>query len=215
MHFGSSKKNPQRRHLKEETRLMERERSAVAAWEEIVKAPGDVYAEDLAFGVHRVGFPRHWKEELQNLRQGLEQLVAQRREARPGGAAAPLAAGRIRGLPQPPRVRLEVVGKAHPGEDLRIAARAEDASGVKSMRLRYRHLTQFEDYQAADMALDPKTGLYVARIPGNFITPKWDLMYFVEAIEPHGSGRNYPDLEEEAPYVIVSVERPLESRLSR
>ncbi len=186
---------------------IERERSAAVAWEGIVKAAGDVYAEDLAFGVHRVGFPRHWKEELQKLRQGLERLAAERREARAGGAVAPQPARRQTEDTQPPRVRLEAVGKARPGQDLRITARAEDPSGVKSMRLRYRRLTQFEDYQAADMALDPQTGLYVARVPGDFITPKWDLMYFVEAIDQHGNGRNYPDLEAEAPYVIVSVVR--------
>lgn len=186
---------------------IERERNAAAAWEEIVKAAGDVYAEDLAFGVHRVGFPRHWKEELQKLRQGLERLAAERREARAGGAVAPRPARPQTGDTQPPRVRLEAAGKARPGQDLRVAARAEDASGVKSMRLRYRRLTQFEDYQAADMAHDPQTGLYTARIPGAFITPQWDLMYFVEAIDQQGNGRNYPDLEAEAPYVIVSVIR--------
>ena len=185
---------------------IERERSAVAAWEEIVKAAGDVYAEDLAFGVHRVGFPRHWKEELQNLRHGLEQLAAERREAPPGGAT-PLPRRRLTPDTQPPSVRLEAVGKARPGQDLRVAARAEDASGVKSMRLRYRHLTQFEDYQSAAMTLDAQTGLYVARIPREFITPKWDLIYFVEAIDRQGNGRNYPDLETAAPYVIVAVER--------
>ncbi len=194
---------------------IEGERRAAAAWEQIVKAAGDVYAEELAFGVHRVGFPRHWKEELQKLRLGLEQLVAQRREARASGAAAPLPVRPQTGDTQPPRVRLEPVSKAYPGRDLRIAARAEDASGVKSMRLRYRHLTQFEDYQAVDMALEPKTGLYVARIPGDFITPKWDLMYFIEAIDRHGNGRNYPDLEAETPYVIVAVDRPLRTGLVR
>lgn len=90
-----------------------------------------------------------------------------------------------------------------------MAAKVEDASGVRSVRLRYRRLTQFEDYRTADMMLDPKTGLYTACIPGDFITPKWDLIYFIEAIDHHGNGRNYPDLEVETPYVIVPVERPL------
>ena len=183
---------------------IEGERRAVAAWEEVVKAAGEVYAGELAFGVHRVGFPRHWREELQKLRLGLEQLAAKRAT----GAAAPLPVPRQTEDTQPPRVRLEPAGKAHPGRDLRIALRAEDASGVKSVRLRYRHLTQFEDYQAADMAVDAKTGLYLAHIPGAFITPQWDLMYFIEAVDRHGNGRNYPDLEVDAPYVIVPVERP-------
>jgi hypothetical protein len=32
-------------------------------------------------------------------------------------------------------------------------------------------------------------------------------MYFVEAIDNAGNGRNYPDLEIGSPYVVVSVER--------
>ena len=34
-----------------------------------------------------------------------------------------------------------------------------------------------------------------------------DLIYFVEAIDAHGRGRLYPDLEKEAPYVIVAIIR--------
>jgi hypothetical protein len=75
------------------------------------------------------------------------------------------------------------------------------------MRLRYRHLTQVEDYLSVAMVRDGKTGLWAAGIPGGFIDPKWDLMYFVEAIDTAGNGRNYPDLEKESPYVVVPVER--------
>ena len=78
---------------------------------------------------------------------------------------------------------------------------------MKSMRLRYRHLTQYEDYKIADMAIDAKTGVYTATIPGDFITTKWDLIYFIEAIDKQGNGRNFPDLETGDPYVIVPVER--------
>jgi hypothetical protein len=186
---------------------IESERKAVAAWEEIVKAAGDVYAEDLAFGVHAVGFPRHWKEELEKLRQGIARLEAQRREAKPGPDSSLLPSQRQAPAAQPPRVRLEPAGPARPGQDLRIAVRAEDPSTVKSLRLRYRHLTQYEDYLSAAMVQDSKTGLYIANIPGSFIIPKWDLIYFIEVIGRNGSGRNYPDLEVGAPYVIVSLER--------
>ncbi len=191
---------------------IEQERAAVAAWEGIVKAAGDVYSDDLPFGVHRVGFPRHWREELAKLQQGLEQLKSKRREAGPPSAAATQRPVQPADA-HPPRVRLEPPGAAHPGQDLVVTARAEDAPGLKSVRLRYRHLTQFEDYQAADMAFEDKSGLFAARIPGAFITAGWDLMYFVEAIDNQGNGRNYPDLEAEAPYVIVPVERPPQARL--
>ena len=75
------------------------------------------------------------------------------------------------------------------------------------MRLRYRHVTQFEDYQTVAMEYDDATSLYSAVIPGEFIDPKWDLMYFIETLDRHGNGRMYPDLDVETPYVIVPVER--------
>jgi hypothetical protein len=57
------------------------------------------------------------------------------------------------------------------------------------------------------MGFDPKTGLWSGTIPGDFITPQWDLMYYVEVMDDQGNGRKYPDLEVEMPYVIVPVER--------
>jgi hypothetical protein len=185
-------------------RAISGERAAVSAWTAIVEAAGDVYSSDLAFGVHRVGFPRHWKEELEKLQLGLTKLVEERKLAKASGTPSPHETNVDR---LPPAVRLDPVGKARPGRDLQVSAVARDASGVKTMRLRYRHLTQVEDYQTAEMIPDPESGRFAARIPGDFITPKWDLIYFIEAIDSLGNGRNYPDLETQAPYVIVEVER--------
>jgi len=185
---------------------IEHERTATAAWAEMVKAAGDVFPDELAFGVHRVGFPRHWKEELVKLEAGLKSLAEERRNAPPVETKSrpPMQAP----PGQPARIRLIAPGKPQPGRDLVVAVKAEDPSAIKSLRLRYRHMTQYEDYQTADMALDAKSGQFVARVPGAFIVSKWDLMYFVEMIDQAGRGRNYPDLETEMPYVIVGVERP-------
>jgi hypothetical protein len=185
------------------------ERKAVDAWGQVVESAGDVYTNDLAFGVHAVGFPRHWSEELARLRQGLEGLTDQRKKLQaPASAASKELPHRAHGADtQPPSVTLQPTGKAHPGEALLVTARAEDPSGVKSLRLRYRHLTQMEDYLTADMVRDSRTGLYSVQIPGDFITAAQDVMYFVEAIDNAGNGRNYPDLEISSPYVVVSVER--------
>jgi hypothetical protein len=90
---------------------------------------------------------------------------------------------------------------------LRISVKVDAPIGVKWVRLRYRHLTQFEDYKAMDMVRNPEEGAWAATIPGDFITAEWDLMYFVEVMDENGNGRIFPDLEEEAPYVIVELER--------
>ena len=102
----------------------------------------------------------------------------------------------------PPSARLLPVA---PG--LEVAARVTAPAGVKWVRLRYRHATQYEDYQTADMTLDAKTGNYTARIPAAFADAKWDLMYFVEVVDRKGAGRMFPDLEVETPYVVVSAHR--------
>ena len=57
------------------------------------------------------------------------------------------------------------------------------------------------------MTLDETTGRYIGTIPGQFVIPRWDVMYFVEALDEAGNGRMYPDLESEMPYVIVHLRR--------
>ncbi|MFC1762060.1 hypothetical protein ACFL6U_08260 [Planctomycetota bacterium] len=61
--------------------------------------------------------------------------------------------------------------------------------------------------ESQDIKLNPTTGLYQATIPGEFITPEWDLMYFAEAVDTQGNGCMIPDLEKEMPYVIVELDR--------
>jgi hypothetical protein len=68
-------------------------------------------------------------------------------------------------------------------------------------------VNQKEDYLTADMILNPKTGIYRARIPAAFIIPQWDLMYFVEVVDKQGNGRIYPDLDIETPYIVLAVKR--------
>jgi hypothetical protein len=181
-----------------------REKEAAAAWRQVIEAAGDVYRDDLAFGVHRVGFPRHWKEELPKLEAGLAKLEEQRKTAR-AGAALEAKRGGDR---EPPVVQLAPVQTAKPGRDLEVRASAVDPSGIQALRLRYRHVTQFEDYATAEMTFDAQHRVYRAFIPGSFITPEWDLMYFVEAYDKAGNGTIAPDLDREAPYRIVEVERP-------
>ncbi len=106
-----------------------------------------------------------------------------------------------------PEVQIETPQQAMPGRDFQVTARVTGASGIQSVRLRYRRLTQFEDYRSVEMTRRRNGGTCQARIPGDFIVPQWDLIYFIEAIDKHGNGRIYPDLEVEAPYVVVSVRR--------
>ena len=44
-------------------------------------------------------------------------------------------------------------------------------------------------------------------MPGDFIIPQWDFMYFIEAEDKAGNGTIWPDLEKEMPYIIVQLQR--------
>ena len=91
---------------------------------------------------------------------------------------------------------------------MRIVARVKDTSGVRSVRLRYRHVTQYEDYQTLDMHPTAAGDEYAATIPGEFLAdPKWDAMYFIEAIVGAGNGGIWPDFRREPPYVFVKLQR--------
>ena len=189
-------------------RCLDLESQAIAHWRGIIESAGDVYPETLAFGVHRVGFSRHWKEELPKLEDGLAQLSKLPSEASLDASL------RERMLQQEAwstgasfSIHVDRPASARPGRDLRVTASVRSEPELKWIRLRYRHLTQFEDYESVEMTLDPATGKYVGTIPGSFIVPQWDLMYFVEAIASHGAGVMVPDLEQEMPYVIVPVDR--------
>ncbi len=188
---------------------IEYEKHAIDAWGGMVKAAGDVYGAKLPFGAPG-HFPRHWDEEHQALLKDLDALVAARIAAAPARANE-LTPERGRhvssGEPLLPKVTLLPVAPAVPGRDVLVSARVTAAAGVKSVRLRYRHLAQFEDYQTAEMTLDSATQTYTAHIPASVIDPKWDLMYFVEVIDRNGTGRMYPDLDVETPYVVVPVAR--------
>ena len=51
------------------------------------------------------------------------------------------------------------------------------------------------------------SGQYQAVIPAGDIPYKWDFMYLFEVMDIAGNGKIYPDLENQAPYIIVELKR--------
>jgi hypothetical protein len=107
----------------------------------------------------------------------------------------------------PPSATIDRVTTAKVGLPIKINATVRDPSGINWVRLRYRHVTQYEDYRSVDMKYDETTGKFKAEIPGDFVINQWDLMYFIECMDDVGNGRMYPDLEEEMPYIIIRLKR--------
>ena len=106
-----------------------------------------------------------------------------------------------------PHAVVEHVATAKPHSEIKVTARVKDSSGVESVVLRFRRVSQFEDYQALPMTSVNGSDQYEAVIPVAYTDGKYDVMYFVEVIDKQGNGRMVPDMEEETPYVIVRFDR--------
>ena len=184
------------------------EREAVAAWHSMVDAAGDRYTFNLAMGIDQMDLAGHWRDELAALEEDLADLEQQRRSLSPTEGETPPERHPVdRADITPPQVDGDRLDTAKPLEPLRITARVDDPSGVQSVRLRYRHVTQFEDYATLEMRSTDEPGVFAATVPGDFISPKWDFMYFIEALDKAGNGTQWPDLAKESPYIIVPLER--------
>jgi len=274
------------------------EGKAIQAWQGIVEAAGDQYAENLMMGICRMNMCGHWRTDLQQLKDEFENLKDLRtdllketgeaefhihhvpvRHLKPGNklpVAANITANDVKSVrcaiqtgnndyrffemtpdgqkvyrteaeiplhistlsyyieatndkgektvfPQHgsqnpvsvlvtnditgPDASIERIESAPTGQPLKITASVSDPSGVKWVRLRYRHVTQFEDYQSADMILDEEKNIYECEIPASFITPGWNIMYFVETMDKASNGCQYPDFRFEQPYVVVKPAR--------
>jgi hypothetical protein len=187
------------------------EKRAIEAWEKLVAAAGNVYNDDLAMGLPSSGLSGHWRDELAALKKGLEALEHERASLKPAAGAKPPA--RKAGPPaasgdrEPPTVAHEPLRTAPAGKPLTVTARVTDPSGVKWVRLRYRSVSQYQDYQTSPMLPTGEKDTYAATVPAEQVTSQWDFMYFIEAMDAAGNGRIYPDLEKETPYVVVRLQR--------
>jgi dienelactone hydrolase len=191
-----------------------REGLAIQAWEKLVEAAGDVYNDNLMMGLPSSGLSGHWKDELVELKKGLKALQLERESFLPAAAQNNSLIARFLTRKhasgdddEPPTLTSQPVTSAPAEKPLTITAEARDPSGVKSVRLRYRSVNQYEDYRTLEMAPTGKKDQYQAVIPAEHVIPKWDLMYFIEVIDNRGNGKIYPDLEKETPYVVVRLQR--------
>ncbi len=193
------------------------EKAAIEAWRQIVAASGDVYAPNLKFGMpasvfvdinhHLTG---HWSDELGYLEDGLEQL--RRERAALGSADQPRTSPTYKPAEAPGnkalfRIEHTPITSAPPGRDLAIKARVSARNGLKWVRLRYRAVNQTLDYETLPMETEDGSDVYQVEIPANQIDPTFDFMYFIEVMDDNGNGTIYPDLEEQAPYIIVNLVR--------
>jgi hypothetical protein len=186
------------------------ERSAIDAWRQLVAAAGDFYAEDLMMGVRGANLCGHWKDELAALEKGLAALERQRRDLKPGGesrTAPRYCLSVTNGDGEAPLVIHQPLTAAAADKPMAIIAEVRDPSGVKWVRLRYRGVNQHQDYRTLPMLPTGEKDQYRAVIPAEHIDPKWDMMYFIEAMDGQGNGGIHPNLETATPYWVVKLQR--------
>ena len=106
-----------------------------------------------------------------------------------------------------PTVTHEPIRRAPAKRPLRVTATVKDPSGLKSVRLRYRSVTQYEDYRTLDMLPTGDENQYAAVVPAEHVVPTWDFMYLIEVVDSHGNGAIYPDLNRQMPYIVVRLQR--------
>ena len=108
---------------------------------------------------------------------------------------------------EPPELIHEPVTDTPAEKPLKITAKVNYSSGIKWVRVRYRGVTQYQEYQTLPMRSTGGSNMYEAVIPGNKLAPEWDFMYFFEVMDNQGNGKIYPDLEKETPYILVKLDR--------
>ena len=93
------------------------------------------------------------------------------------------------------------------GKPILITAEVRSPSGVKWVRVRYRSVTQFEDYRTLPMLATGRKDQYQAEIPAEQVVARWDFMYLIEVMGNDGRGILYPDLNKETTYIVVRLSR--------
>jgi len=123
-----------------------------------------------------------------------------------GGESAPVVVA-VTADNSPPTITHKAIATAPAQKSLTVAAKVADPSGVAWVRLRYRSVTQFEDYRTLEMKPTGRKGEYAATVPAEHIPVEWDFMYLIETMDEVGNGAIHPDLEKETPYVVVKLRR--------
>jgi len=183
------------------------EEQALQQYRKVVATVGNVYRTDLNFSVSDAG---HWTGELALLEKAFEQLKNSEVKNKTIAPAIDFRNATDREAPKVVHTPIKIV---EPGNKVTITANITDISGVKTARVLYRGLTQFQDYKIQEMKADGN--VFTAEISAeniDFVTEYnketgalWDFMYLIEVIDNKGNGRIYPDFETTAPYIIVNL----------
>ena len=90
-------------------------------------------------------------------------------------------------------------------KSIKIAAKITSENPLKAVNLCYSAVNQY--IPVTKTAMKQENGMWIAEIPASAFDPKWDILYFIEAVDIYGSGVIYPDFRENTPYYAIKMER--------
>jgi hypothetical protein len=184
------------------------ERSAIAAWQQIVNVADDTYAADLMFGARSRNLCGHWKDELASLENGLEKLEAQRKNIPIDGIITPSPrCVAFTNNSDAPVFFHQPILTAPALKALTIRAKVNSSAGIKWVQVLYRSVNQTKDYETLAMKRVDENGNYEAILPAGKIDPQFDFMYFIQAMDNQHCGTMFLDFNKQTPYFVVRLER--------
>jgi hypothetical protein len=184
------------------------ERSAIAAWQKMVDTAGDTYAPDLMFGARSRNLCGHWRDELASLQSGFTKLETQQKQIPTDAIFTP--SPRCVAFTNDfigPVISHQPVLTAPAAKPLTIQAKVSSPNGIKWVQVLYRSVNQTKDYETLTMKPVDKNGNYEAVIPAEKIDPRFDFMYFIQAMDNQHHGMMFPDFNQQTPYFVVRLER--------
>jgi hypothetical protein len=181
-------------------------KTARASWTELAALAKPVYMSDITVGEHPQ-LRGHWLDRLPAIDADIALMEKKQVQAQnsPQDRVA-LAIKTILGRPQ--RTSLgcqhQPAGNFHAGQPLDIELAIQKGSKPLLARVYYRHVTQAERYESAEMQL--RDGRYRATIPGAYTDSPYPLEYYFELKQGQDAAWLYPgftaDLTNQ-PYFVV------------
>jgi hypothetical protein len=180
-------------------------RAARASWAELANRAKGVYVSDITVGEHPQ-LRGHWMDRLPAIDADIALMANQpdRVQSLHGSQArAEFAIKAALGTPRRDSVACEhrPAEKFRPGQPLNIEL---SAAKPVSARLYYRHITQAERFESAEMRLSE--GLYRATIPPAYTSSPYPLEYYFELRQGPESAWLYPGFRADLtgqPYFVV------------
>lgn len=178
------------------------------AWASLSARGTGTYHDDLVFGMGPSrGDSGQWTDRLEEIDADIEELArildqsdAEITDETDFDRTEPLSF-------TPPSYDVNLPETVRPGEPIDVRVRVGEMNPHGGLTLHYRHTDQSEGaFKTVDMA--PTDQGYQATIPGEYVTPEWDLQVYLSAIDEAGNSLLYPGLyhtNEPAPYIVIDV----------